>query len=122
MHDTERSDTPRRETDFCPMHKANTDLINQQGHSLGKHSGQWKVLLIMLGSGITAMASIAGTAYYHQQETMTTIAASVHSIDKVMTAYVSSHTAESIDGFRRISSLEVRADNFETRIDTLERK
>lgn len=100
--------------EYCPMHEGNTQAI-------GKHTGQWKILLWILGIGIGTMSTIAGAAYYSQQEAIGAIAESVHSIDKTMTAYVASHTAESKDGFRRITNLEEHVKKLDTRVDALER-
>ena len=97
----------------CATHENMTKAI-------GQHSGQWKLLLWILGIGVAAMVTLAGTAYWNQQESINLIADSVHSIDKVMTSYVSSHTAESVDGFRRITNLEKELSDLDTRVYELE--
>jgi hypothetical protein len=95
-------------------------MIGKQGYAIGKHSGQWKMLLIILTSGIGLMTTIVSVAYYGQQESIMLISQSVHSIDKTMTAYVASHTAQSTDGFRRITRLEESMIGMERRMDKLE--
>jgi hypothetical protein len=108
----------RRHADFCPHHEENTKMIGKQGFAIGRHSGQWTLLLWILGLGIGGLITVAGLAYKTQQESIDIIATSVHSIDKVMTAYVASHTMESLSGFRRINHLEERTDLLHERFDT----
>ena len=85
------------------------------------YAGQWTILLWILGLGIGLMSTIAGGAYYSQQQSIGVIAESVHSIDKTMTAYVAAHTAQSTDGFRRIAGLEGKVEDIDSRVDRLER-
>ena len=109
-----RSELPgRRSKDYCPGHDANVLAI-------GKHSGQWRLLLLILGLGITVMSTIAMRAYDKQSQAMETVASSVRSIDKVMTAYVASNTVESKEAFRRIVDLESSFREFDSRLTEVE--
>ena len=106
---------PSRRMDdlFCPHHETNSAAI-------AKHSGQWKILLWILGIGITIMCMIAGGAYTSQQNTLETVNTSVQNIDKALTAYIASHTAESRDGFRRIQAAEEGIRSLDKRMDKVE--
>lgn len=111
----------KRFSDFCANHETNTNEIY-------KHRGQWKLLLWILGIGIAAMSSIAAGAYFTQQQSMSAqqhsiemITASVHSIDKMVTAYISGHTIEAQEGIRRLRMVEKEVIDLDQRVDILEK-
>jgi hypothetical protein len=118
---TERSLEPRREHDFCPRHNDNEEMIGKQGYAIGKHSGQWRMLLIILSVGMGSLLTVVGAAYWNQQQSISIIADSVHSIDKTVTAYMAGHVVEAAEGFRRIQHLELESEKKEHRLDILER-
>lgn len=117
-----RKNTPgRRFEDFCVHHETNTNEIS-------KHGGQWKLLLWILGLGIATMSSIAAGAYFTQQQSMNAqqhsiemITSSVHSIDKMVTAYISGHTIETQEGIRRLRKAEEEIISLDQRVDILEK-
>jgi hypothetical protein len=104
-HEQERSEDPGRRCDdvHCPAH------ISQVA-AVAKHSGQWKMLLLILGVAIVGILKV-----------MSGIQESAHTIETTVVAYMASHQAESRDGFRRITQLEGIALLTEERLDKLER-
>jgi hypothetical protein len=105
---------------YCAMHEENTKTLGKHSFTLGRNSGQFKILLWILGLGIGSMSTIVGMAYYSQQTAIHAIAESVQSIDKVMSSYVAGHIVESRDGFRRIGILEMKVNDLDERLDKLE--
>ena len=105
---------------FCHMHDENTKTIGKHAFTLGRNTGQFKVLLWILGIGIGTMSTFAGMAYYSQQEAIHAISESVYSIDRTMSVYVAGHIQESKAGFLRIDRLEIKADELDHRLDKLE--
>ena len=103
------------------MHEQNTETIGKHSFHLGRNTGQFKVLLWILGIGIGTMSTFAGAAYYSQQEAIHQIAQSVTSIDRVLSTYTAGHIVESRDGFRRIGLLERKSIELDERLDVLER-
>lgn len=112
----------RRDNDCCPYHEENSKIIGKHGYVIGRHSGQWTLLLWILGIGIGLMTTIAGTAYYTQVKAIDVISHSVYSIDKVMTNYVSVNTEKSKESVRRIAVLEYKMNGLGDRVTDLEHK
>jgi hypothetical protein len=104
-YEQERADAPGRRCDdtHCPAHLA-------QAAAIAKHSGQWKMLLLIL------VVALGG--FYKMQRD---IQKSAHTIETTVIAYMASHQAESQDGFRRITNLETEDLRTEERLDRLER-
>jgi hypothetical protein len=93
---------PIQDNNVCPFHEARGNEMHEIRSAVDKHTGQWKLLLAMIGFFVTASLSFGGLMYKTQEE----VQQSVASIDKTVSAYISMHTVEKEVLEGRVDKLE----------------
>lgn len=106
---------------FCPNHDQRERDIQKIHDTVAKHSGQWKVLLCLVGAFAGCVVTIGTIVHSSNKEAVANIEASTRRIELTFSNYMASHKAESAEGFRRIITLEGVMVDHEKRIRTLER-
>ena len=102
--------------DVCVHHDQRNKDIEQIHRAVSKHSGQWKVLLVVL-------AIFGGSLFYMNQRTQNAVAnieTSTRRIELTFSNYMSAHKVEAANGFARISQSEEVINDNKRRIRALE--
>jgi len=105
-YEVERSGEDRRQN-FCSAHIKREDDIGYIKEIVSSHRGQWKVLLW----GGAVFASMLLSMVYMQKASMDKTTEVVVGMDKTFTAYMTMHMAESVEGLKRISTLEEKQES-----------
>jgi hypothetical protein len=114
--------------EVCTHHEKREDDMQRLHDTVSRHSGQWKVLLIILGLTLGSMyyfsnknAEAIVVISQEHRESIGSIEASTRRIELTFSNYMAAHKAEAAEGFRRIVSLESGLHDHEKRIRILEK-
>lgn len=113
---------------YCPQHERRQTNIEEINEAVAKHTGQWRILLVFLGT-FSAILIAAGT-YIHNSNlrSVEKTNAAIHSIEGstrrielTFSNYMAQHKAEAFNGFKDIDKNSSLLENHEKRILILER-
>ena len=127
---------PERRSGYCPQHPHNTksleELVKQVNKEIlpkqGVHDGMWKIVMLVLMTAIGGLYwvnDLQATRFSEQQEKMLThldaTKTAAQETNKVVMVYIASHTAEALEGFRRIGENEQATTTNAKAIQSLDR-
>ena len=90
--------------EICQFHEGREQELHLIRSAVDKHSGQWRMLLVMIGFFVATSTTLIGLNYKNQ----ISIQESVASIDKTVSSYIAVHKVETSQMFGKVEDLDER--------------